>query len=104
MIDGEDGEEVVVSRLVFVLKDLDKEFENMSFKKFSIRFLLSENEQGICWKLQWDILVMWKDNLELKFYMQLRKVREREVQVEVMWVERERNLVIKCSYLEVVIV
>lgn len=44
MIDGEDGEEVVVSRLVFVLKDLDKEFENMSFKKFSIRFLLSENE------------------------------------------------------------
>lgn len=103
-IDGEDGEEVVASRLASVSKDLDKELENMSFKKLSTRSLLSENEQGIRWKLQRDTPVTRKDNLELKLHMQLRKAREREAQVEAMWVERERNLVTKCSYLEAAIV
>ncbi|XP_024363982.1 uncharacterized protein [Physcomitrium patens] len=97
--DVEDAEEDVASKLASVSKDLDKELQRMSSKKLSKR--RSELiEQSTRWKLQRDAAVKDRDNLEEKLNLQLKSERDREAEMEAMWVEREKNLIIKCSHLE----
>ena len=101
LVTGEDAEEDVSSRLASVLKDLDKELQRMSSKRFSTkRSKLMESEQSTRWKLQRDAAVAERDNLEEKLNLHLRRARDREAEIEAMWVERERNLVTKCDHLE----
>ncbi|KAG0554127.1 hypothetical protein KC19_12G064900 [Ceratodon purpureus] len=101
---GDDAEEDVTSRLASVSKDLDKELQRMSSKRFSTkRSKLLESEQSTRWKSQRDAAVAERDNLEEKLNLHLRRARDRESEIEAMWVERERNLVTKCSSLEAAI-
>jgi hypothetical protein len=98
---GEDTEENVSSRLASISKDLDKELQRMSSKRFSTRrSKLMESEQSTRWKSQRDAAVAERDSLEEKLNLHLRRARDREAEIEAMWVERERNLVTKCHSLE----
>lgn len=102
---GEDGEEDATNRLASVSKDLDKELQRMSSKKFSTkRSRLLESEQSCRWKLQRDAALVERDNLEEKLNVHVRRARDREAEIESMWMERERDLVTKCSQLEATIV
>jgi len=102
---GEDGEEDVTSRLASVSRDLDKELQRMSSKRFSTkRSKRLESEQSCRWKLQRDAAIAERDNLEEKLNLHVRRARDREAEMEAMWMEREGNLVAKCSHLEATIV
>ncbi|XP_024357740.1 uncharacterized protein [Physcomitrium patens] len=101
---GEDGEDDAKSRLASVSKDVDKELQRMSSKRFSTkRSKLLESEQSSRWKMQRDAAIAERDNLEEKLNLHLRRARDRESEIEAMWMEREKNLVTKCSHLEAAI-
>uniref|UniRef100_A0A7I4BZ56 Uncharacterized protein n=1 Tax=Physcomitrium patens TaxID=3218 RepID=A0A7I4BZ56_PHYPA len=80
---GEDGEDDAKSRLASVSKDVDKELQRMSSKRFSTkRSKLLESEQSSRWKMQRDAAIAERDNLEEKLNLHLRRARDRESEIE----------------------
>lgn len=97
----EDGKADAPDSLQALVKDLDKELQRTSAKRMNTKRVRAvESEQATRWKAQRDLVEAERDKLEEKLKLHVRRARDREAEIEAMWLEREKNLATKCSHLE----